>query len=178
MNPKIMFIHAKLRRPIVFALMLSLIAGSLATLVQLLLWWLNDIALPETLYRDIRLTAAIILPPDIIAPAVLHTAPDASMLLWASLIHGVLSLIYTAAFMTLAQSWQHRYPSRTPPLFSAGVLFGLTLYLINMHGLTWFMPWFASVRGWITIAAHVVFGLSLALLVRTNTRPIAPLLPI
>jgi hypothetical protein len=40
------------------------------------------------------------------------------------------------------------------------------------------MPWFALVRDWITVAAHAVFGLSLASVVWANTRRIAPLLPI
>ncbi|HSI59131.1 MAG TPA: hypothetical protein VLA16_16340 [Ideonella sp.] len=46
----------------------------------------------------------------------------------------------------------------------AGVLFGLALYVINFYGVTTAFPWFAELRGWVTLAAHVAFGLTTSLL--------------
>ena len=45
-----------------------------------------------------------------------------------------------------------------------GAVFGLLLYLINFHLLTQVFPWFRELRGWITLTAHLVFGISAALL--------------
>jgi len=30
--------------------------------------------------------------------------------------------------------------------------------VVNMHGFTLVFPWFAQARDWITLAAHVAFG--------------------
>jgi hypothetical protein len=45
-----------------------------------------------------------------------------------------------------------------------GALFGLVLYLINFFGMARWFPWLADLRGWPTIAAHLVFGVVAALL--------------
>lgn len=45
-----------------------------------------------------------------------------------------------------------------------GVAFGALLYLLDFHLLTEFFPWIAELRGWRTFAAHLVFGLTAALL--------------
>lgn len=41
------------------ALVVGLGAGVIATLAQLALWWLAEMPLPDTLFRDARLTAAL-----------------------------------------------------------------------------------------------------------------------
>lgn len=45
-----------------------------------------------------------------------------------------------------------------------GAVFGLALYLVNFYGIVHFFPWFADMRGWTTLAAHLVFGIVAALL--------------
>ena len=47
-------------------------------------------------------------------------------------------------------------------LIVAGVVFGLIVYLVNFYGMSSFFPWFAMARNWISIAAHVIFGIVLA----------------
>ncbi len=47
-------------------------------------------------------------------------------------------------------------------LFGVGV--GVLLYFFNFHVLTQLTPWFAELRGWPTFLAHVLFGVSTALL--------------
>lgn len=155
------------------ALAAGLIAGTVATAAQLLLWWLAAAPLPETLYRDTRLAAAIVLPQTLVAADALSTWPGWIALLTATIIHLTLSALYAAAFFFLAL----RFRIKRPWLPLAGIAFGLALYVVNMYGLTAVYPWFALVRDGITIAAHSIFGLSLGLIVRANTRFIGPLLP-
>jgi hypothetical protein len=45
-----------------------------------------------------------------------------------------------------------------------GAVFGLILYVVNFFGMVRFFPWLVDLRGWATIAAHVVFGIVAALL--------------
>lgn len=152
----------------------GIVAGTIATLAQLLFWWLASVPLPDVLYRDTRLAAAMVLPHGVIAPDLLFQPPD--WVTWgvASTIHFALSVLYAAIFVSVTQHL--RLKNRW--LLPLGLGFGLALYFINMYGFTYLMPWFILVRDGITIAAHAVFGLSLALVVGANTRRIAPLLPI
>lgn len=162
------------KRSLCFILLSGVFAGSVATLAQLLLWWLAAVPLPEVLYRDTRLTAAILLPASLLAPESLFQAPSALALLTATFIHFSLSFIYSATFLYLSKRFEA--VARRPLM--AGLAFGLLLYGVNMYGFTLLMPWFSLVRDGITIAAHAVFGLCLGLAVRANTRRKCPLLPI
>jgi cytochrome c oxidase subunit 2 len=47
-----------------------------------------------------------------------------------------------------------------------GAVFGLILYVVNFFGMVRWFPWLADLRGWATIAAHLVFGMVAALLYR------------
>lgn len=48
----------------------------------------------------------------------------------------------------------------------AGAVFGVVLYLINFEIVARLFPWLAELRGWETLAAHLVFGVVAALLYR------------
>lgn len=43
-----------------------------------------------------------------------------------------------------------------------GAVFGLAIYLLNFYGMIRFFPWFADMRGWATLAAHLIFGMAAA----------------
>lgn len=45
--------------------------------------------------------------------------------------------------------------------FSVAAAFGL--YMFNLYVMTWVFPWWASVRGGATIAAHLLFGVTTVL---------------
>jgi len=128
-------------------------AGTLATAVQMLLWWLSATPVLETLLRDARLTAAIAL-----GQAVLASEPTWrwDILLVATLTHFTLSIIYAAIAMPYVRRLSVRLAIVT------GALYGLMLYGINLHALTEFMPWFSVSRGWVTLLTHVIFGITLA----------------
>ena len=58
----------------------------------------------------------------------------------------------------------YRYDSSVTPMLLIGAAFGLFLYLINFHALTHVFPWLTELQGWTTLTAHLVFGVSAALL--------------
>ena len=139
------------------ALCAGLAAGVVSTLAQLVLWWTLTHALPAILVRDARLAAAIVLGPAVLAPG--HD-PGAQVWIVATLVHFALSLAYGAVLAALI----HRLAFGLS-LVGGGV-FGLALYALNMHGFTRIYPWFEAARDPITIATHVVFGVSAATVYR------------
>ncbi|MEO8331874.1 MAG: sodium:proline symporter [Gallionella sp.] len=131
----------------------GIVAGVAATVVQIALWagFTND--LPWVLYRDARLTAAILMGREVLPPPAVFAW---DVMLAATLVHFALAILYS---MVLAC-----FISRLGTMRSllAGILYGLVLYGINMHGFTIVFPWFSVVRDWITIVTHAVFGAAMA----------------
>jgi hypothetical protein len=128
-------------------------AGVIATGVQITLWWMFLDALPSILYRDARLTAAILMGQEVLPPPATF---DWKVMIVASFIHFVISIAYSVILACLI--------SRFGMMLSllAGSIYGLILYGVNMYGVTLVFPWFAEVRDWITVLTHVVFGISIA----------------
>jgi len=122
----------------------------MSTVVQVALWAALTDALPAVLWRDGRLAAAIVLGPGVLEPP---AAFDARVMVVATLVHGVLSIVYAVVLAVLAGRL------RLAPAVIAGSLFGVALYVINLYGFTALFPWFAVDRDGITLAAHVTFGL-------------------
>lgn len=135
------------------AVLAGFVAGTITTAAQMALWWLTSVAVVETLLRDARLTAAIVM-----GRGVLSSAPAWSweILLVATFIHFSLSIVY-AIIPALCAS-----RLRTRSALLAGAVYGLVLYGVNLHGFTAFFPWFVVSRGWVTALTHVVFGIALA----------------
>lgn len=128
-----------------------MLAAILATALQLSLWRAYAFALPETLFRDARLAAAIVLGRSVLPPPATF---DWRIMLVAACVHFALSIVY--AFV-LAVAIDH---VAAPAAIAASALFGLVLYVVNMYGFTWLFPWFAITRDWITLTAHVAFGVT------------------
>lgn len=135
------------------ALAAGIVAGTVATGAQLILWWMFTDDLPEIFFRDARLTAAILLGQSVLPPP---TTLDWAVILVAGVIHVLLSMAYG---LTLACGIS-RLTRRAALL--AGCVFGLILYAVNMHIVTNMYPWFSAARDWITVVTHVIFGISLA----------------
>lgn len=131
----------------------GIVAGVVSTLAQMLLWALFTDAFPSVLYRDARLTAAILMGRDVLPPPATF---DLAIMLVAALIHFALSMAYGVMVAIIAS----RTDARTAIAIGAG--FGASLYVVNLHGFTAIFPWFAEVRDWITLAAHIVFGVTAA----------------
>jgi hypothetical protein len=135
------------------ALYAGIAAGVFSTVVQILLWWAFWDALPSILYRDARFAAAIILGQGVLPPP---ATLDWQVMFIATGIHSGLSIIYA-----IALSWLIRHLDLKTSLI-AGSLYGLGVFVINMYGFVIIFPWFVDTRDWITVAAHVVFGVSAA----------------
>ncbi|HEY0845153.1 MAG TPA: SRPBCC family protein [Noviherbaspirillum sp.] len=131
----------------------GVIAGVLATAMQMTLWWAAAYPVATMLFRDSRLAAAIILGPDIL-PA--QPGIDWTVMLIATVVHFVLSIAYGLTMAPLTAQF--------PRVFAIllGGFLGLVLYGVNMYGLTALFPWFAASRDWITAVTHVAFGITVA----------------
>lgn len=127
-------------------------AGTLATVAQIALWQLAGIPVLETLFRDARLTAALLMGSGVLPPP---ATAQWEILLVATLIHFALSISYALLPMLLAA----RLASRSAIV--VGALYGLGIYVINLYGLTVLFPWFSVARNWVTLVTHLVFGIGL-----------------
>jgi uncharacterized protein YndB with AHSA1/START domain len=130
-------------------------AGAIATVAQMALWRLAAWPLREMLLRDTRLAAAIVMGRGVLPPPATF---DWAALCAAGAVHTLLSVIYG---LILAPAV--RYLDFCQAL-AAGAVFGLLLYGVNMYGFTAVFPWFEASRDWITLSAHLVFGITLAAL--------------
>lgn len=128
-------------------------AGIIATAAQLVLWWLAQMPLADTLLRDARLTAALLMGPAVLPPP---STAQWDILLVATLIHFALSVAYAVIPAYLASRL------RTGPALLAGAVYGVLIYVVNLYGFTVFFPWFAVARDWVTLVTHIVFGVVLA----------------
>jgi hypothetical protein len=128
-------------------------AGILATLAQIALWSVFADSLPTIFFRDARFTAAIVMGRTVLSPP---ASVDWPVMLVATLIHFALSIAYGLILARLISSL------RNTASLLAGAAFGLSLYAVNMYGFTIVFPWFEAARDWITVAAHLVFGITAA----------------
>jgi hypothetical protein len=126
-------------------------AGTAATLVQVALWLAFDPGFPGVLFRDARLTAALVLGGHVLPPPETF---DGTVWIVASVIHFALSIAYAALLGPLASRLSGGR------MLMSGAVFGIALYVVNLYGFGALFPWFAQARGWIAAAAHVAFGVT------------------
>jgi len=132
-------------------------AGAVATVFQIALWWITAEPLTAILFRDSRLTAAIVMGRQVLPPPATF---DSTIMLVAAIVHLALSIAYGLALAAMISrlsallSW--------PRSLLVGAAFGIALYAVNMYGFTIAFPWFAMARGWITAVTHAVFGIAAA----------------
>ena len=129
----------------------GLVAGTIATAVQLLLWDAAGADAMALLWRDSRLTAALVLGTHVLTPS---SGDDGAVLLAATVIHVGLSVLFAALLFPFADRWS------SAVAMLAGAAFGALLYVLNLHVLTGLFPWFTVARGAIALAAHLAFGIS------------------
>jgi len=140
------------------AALAGIVAGVVATLVQIALWWAASEPLSAMLFRDARLTAAIVIGRQVLPPPATF---DWSIMLVATLVHFALSIAYGLTLSAIISRLS------TSLSLLAGAAFGLFLYAINMYGFTYLYPWFAAARDWITATTHIVFGLVIVAIYKT-----------
>lgn len=76
--------------------------------------------------------------------------------------HYVLGMVYGSVLAAIMAPL--RLDSTAAKAVATGAAFGVVLYLVNFHGLGRLFPWLAQLRGWATLAAHLVFGIVAAAL--------------
>jgi uncharacterized membrane protein YagU involved in acid resistance len=113
----------------------------------------------------------------VLLPIVNHLPADWFLRLLAALITGPVALTHPAgqngallvcafiAHLTFSLAFAFvlcRVEDSLPFLaaIAASALLGLALYMINFYLLTLAFPWFATIRGGVTIAAHVAYGVT------------------
>lgn len=128
-------------------------AGIVATGAQVLLWLAFTDKLPWVLYRDARLTAAILMGREVLPPPATF---EWKVMVVATFIHVVISMGYGLILAFLI------YRLGLVRAIVLGSIYGLAVYVINMYGMTLLFPWFSAARDWITILTHAVFGFSVA----------------
>lgn len=105
-----------------------------------------------SLWAPPRMMAAIVMGKRVLEPATFNFG----IVMVSMVVHLTLSIIYTIILGLLI-----RQKGVGASVF-LGMLFGLALYFINFYGFTALFPWFAMARNWISIVAHLIFGMTAA----------------
>src|SRR5690606_5661671 len=96
-------------------------------------------------------------------PAALESSgPNFDVLAVALVTHDVLGVVFGLVLGFLIG--RLHYEQSAGMMQVLGALFGAVLYLFNFHLMTQFFPWFTELRGWATLIAHLVFGMTASLL--------------
>ncbi|WP_321791294.1 sodium:proline symporter [Burkholderia pyrrocinia] len=132
-----------------------------STVIELLLWSIAGEDAIRNLFRDARLTAAIVMGRGVFGSS---AGFDPLVMGVATLVHAALSLAYAAVLAKVVRNMS------LGSALVAGGAFGLILYGVNLYAFTAIFPWFIAVRGVITLVAHLVFGITAAAVYRLARR--------
>ncbi len=80
----------------------------------------------------------------------------------ALITHYALGILFGIVLVAVSAPLRLDASVRIPLL--TGAVFGAMLYLFNFYGMAFLFPWFAQMRGWAAVAAHLIFGMSTAVL--------------
>jgi hypothetical protein len=124
----------------------------------------------------LRLMAALVAGPVALTHSLRPAGDFGGLLVDALLVHAALSTAYALVLCRIEDDLS------VAASLAASAAIGLAIYLVNFYLLTPAFPWFATARGGVTIAAHLLFGVTTALthkgLRRVTARPRpSPLLP-
>ena len=129
----------------------GIIAGAVFMMLEMVL---VPVFLGGSPWGPPRMIAAIAMGKEVLPP------PDSFALvplMVAMMVHFVLSIVLAAILGLIVGRLG------TAAALMAGAVFGLVIYLVNFYGMTAVFPWFAMARNWISIFAHVMFGVVAAL---------------
>lgn len=129
------------------------VAGFAAGAVFLALELLMALMITGSAWGPPRMIAAIILGREVLPPPASFSL---YVLLVALGVHFMLSTIFGLIAGLLIAPFH--FDSSVGMASVAGAVFGLAVYLINFYGMTQFFPWFAEARNWMSVLAHLVFG--------------------
>jgi len=134
------------------------VAGFAAGAVLMVLELLWSLVGGESPWRASHQVAAIVLGPD-----TQQTAGFALGVVTVALAtHYALGIAFGIVLAVLIAPLH--LESNAGASLAAGALFGAVLYLFDFYAMVGWFPWFADMRGAPTLVAHLVFGMSAALL--------------
>lgn len=87
----------------------------------------------------------------------------------ALVTHYVLGIVFGLLLGAIIAPFH--FDSSTGMALLVGAVFGLILYLLNFYALAAMYPWFADMRGWPALFAHLIFGMAAALMYVKLERP-------
>lgn len=128
-------------------------SGLIAAIVMLMMEMiLMALFTDMPLWAAPRIMAAIVMGKGVLEP----TTFNFGIVMTGMIVHFILSMIYTIILGFAIQQ------KRLGTSVAFGMIFGLLLYYINFYGFTALFPWFAMARNWISIVAHLIFGMTAA----------------
>lgn len=89
--------------------------------------------------------------------ALQSTAFDFWVVATALLTHYVLGIVFGMVMAAVIAPFH--FDSSPGMVLLVGAVFGLALYLLNFYVMVFLFPWFAEMRGWPALVAHLIFGM-------------------
>ena len=128
------------------AVLAGVIAGAVFMVLEMLM---VPLFLDGSPWAPPRMIAAIAMGREVLPPPATF---DAGIFITAMIVHFALSIVFA-----IVLAWLIFRLSRTTAVL-VGAAFGLAIYVVNFYGFTAAFPWFAEARNWVSIVAHIVFG--------------------
>lgn len=128
-------------------------AGAVLMVLELL--W-STIIMGSSPWETSHMVAAIMMGQD----ALQSTDFNLMIVAVALITHYVLGIAFALILSGMIVSF--RFASSIGMVLLSGAVFGVVMYLFNFYGMVRFFSWFAEMRGWATVVAHVIFGMLVA----------------
>jgi uncharacterized membrane protein YagU involved in acid resistance len=125
----------------------GVIAGAIFVVLEMMM---VPIFLGGSAWAPPRMIAAIVMGEGVLPPPATF---DLGILMAAMAVHFVLSILFALGLALVIARMSLEVA------LAVGAAFGLGLYLVNFYGFTALFPWFAMARNWVSIVAHIAFGL-------------------
>ena len=116
-------------------------------------------------WQTTRMIAALVMGTDVLDISGYTSGVVAAALL----VHYLLGMAFGIVLAAIIAPF--KLDSSAAMALSAGALFGVLLYAFNFLVLASTFPWFAPLRGWLTLIAHVAFGMTAAFTYLKLERP-------
>lgn len=148
--------HLEARAPDWAAAAVSGFAAGAVLMVLELLW--SSIVTGVNPWITSHKIAAIVMGPD----ALQSSSFSVGVVALALATHYALGVVFGVALCAIIAPFH--FDSSVGMGLLVGAVFGLAIYLLNFYGMVRWFPWFADLRGWTTFAAHLIFGMTAALM--------------
>jgi hypothetical protein len=138
------------------------LAGAVLMVLELL--WATAVSGTGT-WTIPHMVAALVMGPSVLE----SNGFDLSVVTSALVTHYALGILFGMILAAIIAPFH--LDSSAPTVLVTGALFGLVIYLFNFYGMERIFPWFATLRGWEALTAHIVFGMVTAVIYWKLKRP-------